>query len=132
MTAGEYSINVPTGTHKTSASKPGYIYQSFKNIKVLEDQTSILNFELKGGDNMEHIVDINITNCDDETIQVPDGCATKSYNFIGVISGNPVVDMTVELLTADGTTVLQTQTTDTNGIATFTDVIYGNYKLREV
>ena len=79
---------------------------------------------------MEHIVDVNIANCDEETIKVPEVCATKSYKFVGAVTGNPIVGGTAELLTADGSTVLQTQTTDANGIATFTNVNYGNYKLK--
>jgi len=82
------------------------------------------------GSNMEHTIDINITNCDEDTIKVPEVCAAKAYKFVGAVTGNPIIGVKVELLNADGTTVLQTQTTDANGIVTFTNVNYGNYKLK--
>ena len=132
MSVGEYSINVPIGTYALTASKPGYIHQRFKIIKVLEDQSSILNFELIGGESMEHIVDVTIANGNEETITVPDGIAAQSYIFIGAISSNPVVDNIIELLSEDGNTVIQTQITNADGRVTFTDIFFGNYKLRIV
>jgi len=109
--AGEYNVSL------TVTNDCGRSATSTQCIKV-------------GGGNMEHIVDVNIANCDEETIKVPEVCATKSYKFVGAVTGNPIVGGTAELLTADGSTVLQTQTTDANGIATFTNVNYGNYKLK--
>ena len=126
---GKYALHIPIGIHNVTTSKGRYIPQTI-NVEVLKDQTSILNFELKGGDNMEHIIDINITNCEDETIEVPDGCSQKRYKFAGTISGDSYIGKNVELLSADGNTILQTTTTDADGFATFTDAIYGNYKLK--
>ena len=81
---------------------------------------------------MEHIVDVTVASGDEETIIVPDGVSAQSYRIVGAISGNPVVGKTAQLLSEDGAIVLQTQTTDADGRATFTDVIYGNYKVKTV
>lgn len=97
-----------------------------------ESDTSTQCIEVPGGDNMEHIVNVSIVNCEDETIEVPDGCAQKRYKFVGAISGNPYAGTTVELLSADENSVLQTTTTDAEGYATFTDAIYNNCKLKIV
>ena len=130
MTKGEFTINVPVGAYNVVASKGSYTPEVIKNVVVLEGQLTIVNIQLGGEENMEYIVDISIVNCEDETIEVPDGCTQKRYKFVGAISGNPYVGKTVKLLSADGKTVLQTTTTDAEGYATFTDVVYGNYKLK--
>lgn len=128
---GKYTITVPIGASHAVASKDGYISQTVENINVTENQTSILNFELIGGEeNMEHIVDVNVTNDNEETVIIPDGVALKTYRVVGSISGNIQIGKTVELLTADGITILQSQITDANGIVIFVDVIYGEYKLK--
>ena len=129
MPAGGYSINVPVGNYRLVASKEGYIPKVVEDVEVLENQTTDVNFQL-GGDNMEHIVDVNVANGDEETIAVPDGCATKSYRFVGGMSGNPMVGKIVQLIASDGVTVVQTGTTDANGVVAFTNVIYGDYKLK--
>lgn len=126
---GKYTLHLPVGIHTVTTSKEKYNPQTI-DVKVLKYQTTVLNFELKGGDNMEHIVDINITNCEDETIEVPDGCSEKRYKFIGTISGEPYIGKNVELLSADGNTILQTNTTDDEGYATFANPIYSNHKLK--
>ena len=131
MSAGEYIIqDIPIGIYTVTASKESYIFQPIENIEVLEEQTTVINFELIGGETMEHIIDISITNCEEETIYVPDGCVTKPYRLVGKISNIPISGKTVELLTSDATTVLQTETTDTDGVVTFTNTLYGNYKMR--
>ena len=123
-------MKVPIGNYKVVASKEGYISQVVENVEVLEEQTISIDFELMGEENMEHIIDVSITNDDEETIIVPDGIALKSYRFVGNISGNIQVGKTIELLTEDGTTTLQTQMTDGNGMITFINVVYGNYKIK--
>ena len=128
MATGRYSLDVPAGAHKVIALKDNNSVV-VDNVNVFESQTTEVNFQL-GGDNMEHIVDINVANCEEETIAVPDGCTTKSYKFNGAISGNLMVGKTVQLIASDGVTVVQTGTTDANGVVAFTNVIYGDYKLK--
>ena len=62
------------------------------------------------------------------TINVPVEEPTVPKRFLDM--GTPMVSKVVELLTEDGATVLQTQTTNAEGIVTFENVLHGNYNVK--
>ena len=129
MSVGEYALqDIPIGIYKVTASKAGGISQTVENVKVLEGQTTIVNIQL-GGENMGTYTEpIVVMDGSLTTINVPVEEPTVPKEFLDM--GTPMVGKTVELLTEDGATVLQTQTTDTDGIATFENVLHGNYNVK--
>ena len=62
------------------------------------------------------------------TINVPADEPTLPTKFL--FMGTPMVSKVVELLTEDGATVLQTQTTNAEGIVTFENVLHGHYNVK--
>lgn len=129
MTKGEYSLQVPVGIYTVMASKDN-ISQTIENVEIFANQITTINFQLGGEQNMEYIKDINILNCEDVVVEIPDGCSEKRYKCIGAVSGNPYIGNTVELLSADESTILQTTVTNSEGFALFTNLIYNSYKLK--
>ena len=127
MPAGEYSINVQIGNYRVAASKVGYISEINEDVEVSERQTTEVNFQL-GGEKMGTytkpivVMDGNMT-----TINVPVEEPTVPKKFLDM--GTPMVTKVVELLTEDGATVLQTQTTNVEGIVTFENVLHGHYNV---
>lgn len=130
MAIGEYTINVPVGSNKITASKEGYIPQPIENVEVLEGQTTIVNIQL-GGDNMgEYIVPTVVKDGNEEIVNVPIVDPTVPRKFLDGGLATPLVGNTVELLTEDEATVLQTEETDSDGRVVFTKVLHGKYNLR--
>ena len=128
MATGEYSIDISTGTYEVTASKEGCISQTVEGVEVLEGKTTEVNFKLGGEKMGTYTEPIVVMDGSTKTINVPIAEPTLLVKFLDI--GTPMVGKTVELLTEDGATVLQTQTTDAEGIATFTNVLHGNYKVR--
>jgi len=82
-----------------------------------------------GGDNMKTYTEqIVVMDGELTDINVPVEEPTVPKRFLDV--GVPMVDKTVELLTEDGSFVLQTKITDAEGIATFVNVLHGNYNVK--
>ena len=92
---------------------------------------SVQCIKVLGGDNMgEYTEAIVVTGSDEIIINVPISEASVPVKFLDGGLGTPFVGKTAELLSADGATILQTKTTDVSGVATFTDVAHGNYKVK--
>ena len=128
MTTGKYSIDVLIGTYNLTASKAGYISQTIEYVEVLENQTTEVNFQL-GGENMTTYTEsIAVVDGSTITINVPIEEPSVLVKFLDM--DTPLVGKTVELLTEDESTVLQTKVTDTSGISTFENVLHGNYNVR--
>ena len=128
MPTGEYITNIPIGTYIVTASKPGYITHSINNVEVLEEQTTEVNIELGGENMVTYTESIAVVDGSTITINVPIEEPSVIVKFLDM--DIPLVGKTVELLTEDGATVLQTQTTDAEGIATFENVLHGNYNIK--
>lgn len=126
---GEYVIHdIPIGTYDITASKEGYLSQTVKNIKVLEEQATGVNFQLGGEENMGTYTEpIVVMDGSLTTIHVPVEEPTVLKRFLDV--DTPMVSKVVELLTEDNTTILQTQTTNAEGIVTFENILHGNYNV---
>ena len=127
---GEYVIqDIPKGTYDITASKDGYISQTVKKIEVLEEQATEVNFRLGGEEKMGTYTEpIVVMDGSLTTINVPVEEPTVPKKFLDM--GTPMVSKVVELLTEDGATVLQTQTTNAEGIVIFENVLHGNYNVK--
>ena len=78
----------------------------------------------------EYTEAIVVTDSSEIVINVPISEANVPVKFLDAGLGTPFVGKTADLLSADGATKLQTKTTDVSGVATFTDVAHGNYKVK--
>ena len=93
---------------------------------------SVQCIKVIGGDNEmgEHIEAIVVTDSGEIAINVPISEANVPVKFLDAGLETPLAGKTADLLSADGATILQTKTTDVSGVATFTDVAHGNYKVK--
>ena len=129
MATGEYTtIDISIGTYTLTASKAG-ISQTAEGVEVLEGQTATVNFQL-GGEDMETYTEvIGVVGGNTKMVSiVPKEEPAVSVKFLD--AGVAIATKTVELLTEDGLTILQTKTTDSSGVATFDNLLHGNYKVR--
>ncbi|MCK4731305.1 MAG: carboxypeptidase regulatory-like domain-containing protein [Methanophagales archaeon] len=127
---GDYSINnIATGTYTLTASKEGYIPKTVENVEVLEGQTTEVNFQLGGEQNME-TYPIEILDGSKKTIRISVIEPTVPIEILNDYTGNPVPSRTIELSPVAGTAILQTQMTGDAGIATFTNIPQGLYNIR--
>lgn len=133
---GEYILHLPVGTYTVVCSKENYVSQAVENVEVHEDQTAVVNFELIGGENMgTHIESIVVEDGSMITIHVPVNEPTKPIKFLKANLETPLTNETVYLLPPEHTEEnplppIQAKTTDMNGIATFENVLHGNYIIK--
>lgn len=140
---GECTLNnIPVGTYLLTASKEGYISQTVENVEVLEGQATVRNFELiedeiveptGGEENMEtHTEPIIVEDGSIITIYVPVHEPSKPIKIRKLNLETPLINKTVDLLPPEHTEEnplppIHTKTTDMDGIATFENVLHGNY-----
>ena len=83
------------------------------------------------GDNMRtHTEQVQIADSNQITIRIPIQETTIPIQIIDEGLDTPLVGAQVELLDVDETMVFQSQTTDSEGIVFFVDVVHGDYKIR--
>ena len=124
-----------TGTEQNPLHSYGNLGEYNVSLTVTNDcgrnDISVQCIKVLGGDNMgEYVEAIVVTGSDEIIINVPISEANVPVKFLDAGLGTPFVGKTADLLSADGATILQTKTTDVSGVATFTDVAHGNYKVK--
>ncbi|WP_010630726.1 SpaA isopeptide-forming pilin-related protein [Sporolactobacillus vineae] len=112
-----------------------YVIKYSSLINIAGDSGDVQNQVSISGDNVT-----TQTQQNDGSAQVQvttgGGTATGEKGSLSILKTdskkNPLSGATIELLKTDGTTILRTGTTDTDGKLTFGAIRYGNYLLKEV
>lgn len=132
MSEGKYKLErIPEGKYDAEAAKEGYTPEKVENIEVIKDTTIIVDFKLKGGDNMATYTEaIVIEDASEKKINVPVIEPEVPVKFVKTGLETPLIDKQVELLSEDENTVLQIKTTNADGLVIFVNVVHGRYKVR--